>query len=503
MRIHAALLALVSVCLAASTIRNPVMRGDHPDPSVVRFEGEYWAANTSSEWAPIFPLSSSRDLRHWQTRTAVFTAPPAWAVANFWAPELTVDGGQVRVYYAARKRDGPLCVAVAAAPRPEGPYTDQGPLVCQEDGSIDPFFLRDEQGHPYLIWKEDGNSRNRPSTIFAQPTTEDGLHLTGTPTPLIRSDVPWEGRVVEGPDIIRRQGFYYLLYAGGACCGRGCNYGVGVARAKNLLGPWEKNPANPVVTSNADWRCPGHGTAVEGPDGHDYFLYHAYSQRGFVFTGREAVLDRIEWRRGWPAIDKARGPSPAGRETPAGLVDDFRAPVLEPGWQWPLADKPEVQVGGGQLTLTAPPAHAGDFLGAMLARALAFPDYSVETTVEANSLAAGQAAGLAVIGDRRNAAGIALRDGRILQWRLDAGGWTQLANEPAPAGERLRLRIECNHASQFRTWYAAGGAWAEAGQLVDVSSLPPWDRGLRVAPFASGTAPAQFAGFRLRYGPPE
>src|SRR5581483_3632265 len=101
-----------------------------------------------------------------------------------------------------------------------------------------------------------------------------------------------------------------MLYAGGACCGRGCNYAVGVARAKNLLGPWEKDKANPIVASNADWKCPGHGTAVAGPDG-DYFLYHAYPQRGFTPIGREAVIDRITWKNNWPVIDQGHGPAHA------------------------------------------------------------------------------------------------------------------------------------------------------------------------------------------------
>lgn len=31
-------------CLAVSALENPVMPGDHPDPSVIRFAGRYWAA---------------------------------------------------------------------------------------------------------------------------------------------------------------------------------------------------------------------------------------------------------------------------------------------------------------------------------------------------------------------------------------------------------------------------------------------------------------------------
>src|SRR5438132_1000133 len=87
---------------------------------------------------------------------AGFRRRPAWAVGSFWAPEISQDRGRFFVYYVGRKRDGPLCVAVATSARPQGPYADHGPLVCQEVGSIDPFPVTDENGQRYLLWKEDG-----------------------------------------------------------------------------------------------------------------------------------------------------------------------------------------------------------------------------------------------------------------------------------------------------------------------------------------------------------
>jgi hypothetical protein len=74
------MLALLVFVCATVIAENPVLPGDHPDPSIVRVGNVYWAASTSAEWAP------------------------AWAISNSWAPELTNDRGQIRVYYAARKR---------------------------------------------------------------------------------------------------------------------------------------------------------------------------------------------------------------------------------------------------------------------------------------------------------------------------------------------------------------------------------------------------------------
>src|SRR5688572_23585771 len=151
-------LAAAAICSSAQTFENPVLAGDYPDPSVIRVGKDYWATATSSEWSPQFPILHSTDLVNWEVVGPVFEHKPKWAVGNFWAPEITTYNGLYYIYYVARKKGGPLSVAVAAASHPKGPYADYGPLVSQPAGSIDPVFCKDENGDPYLIWKEDGNS---------------------------------------------------------------------------------------------------------------------------------------------------------------------------------------------------------------------------------------------------------------------------------------------------------------------------------------------------------
>ena len=153
--------AFVALCLAtigslraqAPAYTNPVIPGDHPDPSVVRVGNEYWATATTSQWAPIFPLLRSRDLVNWTLEGAVFEQPPAWSSGSYWAPEIAEHRGRFFVYYTARRRNGPLCVAVATATKQGGPWTDRGPLVCQDAGSIDAMAVTDASGRRYLIWK--------------------------------------------------------------------------------------------------------------------------------------------------------------------------------------------------------------------------------------------------------------------------------------------------------------------------------------------------------------
>ncbi len=116
---------------------NPVLRGDFPDPSVIRVGELYYATATSSEWGPHFPVLLSKDLVNWEVAGSVFEETPEWASGSFWAPEICEWKGKYYLDYTGRKKSGPLAVAVATAPKPEGPWTDHGPLVAQEAGSID------------------------------------------------------------------------------------------------------------------------------------------------------------------------------------------------------------------------------------------------------------------------------------------------------------------------------------------------------------------------------
>ena len=203
---------------------NPVLPGDFPDPSIVRVGEDYWATATSSEWAPLYPILHSRDLVNWELKGHVFDTKPAWSSANYWAPEIHHFNNRFYVYYTARenKFGGRLHLAVATAENPLGPWTDHGPLIGQEDGSIDAYAVQDENNEMYLLWKNDGNSRNEPTFIWAQKLSEDGTRLVGDMHKLIRNDSPWEGNLVEGPAVIRRNGYFYLFYAGKGCRGLHC-----------------------------------------------------------------------------------------------------------------------------------------------------------------------------------------------------------------------------------------------------------------------------------------
>jgi xylan 1,4-beta-xylosidase len=506
MRFLPLLFASVAVAHAEVRYHNPVRAGDFPDPSIIRLGSEYWAAATSSEWAPHFPILHSRDLVNWEVTGYVFANAPAWAKANFWAPEIAEDHGKFFVYYVARDRaSNHLAVAVATAEQPGGPYTDHGILVTQDAGSIDPVPFTDAQGLRWLIWKEDGNSRKLPTILWLQRLSDDGLKLVGERREILRNDVAWEGAVVEGPFVVRRGEYYYLFYSGNACCGRSCNYALGVARAKDMAGPWEKYSANPILAGNEAWRCPGHGSIVSDPEGRSWLLYHAYAQKGFVATGRELLLDEVRyWADGWPTINAGHGPT-TDAAAPAATVrqdqsvafrDEFTAgTALAPGWQWPIGRRPNAQMRDGRIFLTV------DDDSTTAVRSIAVPSFVAETAVIPVELSVGAEAGLVAFGDRADLLAL-VTDGKTI--RLEShrrGERVSLAEAPIPAGATMiRLRIASVDGKLFRfATQNADGRWRELGENIDGSFLPPWDRGVRTGLYVSGpkAARASFDYFSL------
>lgn len=507
------LLLYFTLSFQAQTYKNPVIPGDFPDPSIIRVGGDYYATATTGGWSPHFPLLHSRDLVNWKIVGAVLAVKPKWAKGDFWAPEIVEDKGRFFVYYTARRdegknKKGTLCVAVAVAAKPEGPYTDKGALICQKMGSIDADFARDENDRPYLIWKEDGNDRRQPTWIYAQKLDETGTKLTGKPTRLFRNTAAWEGNVVEGSFILRRDGWFYMFYSGNACCGNDCNYALGVARSKTLLGKWEKNPANPILAENEDWRCPGHGSIVKTPDGRDFLLYHAYGKNRSFNIGRQALLDEVVFKNGWATINDGRGAS-KNSITPfkntkqqsvfSNLSDEFSGKFLSPRWSQSLNQSGTERIGNGFLTFA--PARkefsAEKMPEIVVAQRAVSVNYTATTRIDYANLKSNEFAGISVYSWRGNALGISLGEGEIFIWRRQNGTQKEISFVPLPFGKkRIQLKLTAANATFNFAYSANGKDWKTFENSIDGSYI----EGARIALIYSGkttVAGAKFDWFHV------
>jgi predicted NBD/HSP70 family sugar kinase len=276
---------------AAKTFRNPVYNRDFPDPFVLHVGDTYYAYATNGNGSNV-QTASSKDLVHWTAGPDALPKLGSWAFpGSTWAPEVSArpDGTYV-LYYTASS--GTQCIGRAVAKSPQGPFVDgfDSPLVCQKGsgGSIDP----DPSGG-YFYWKNDGNSIGKTTHIWAQRLSADGLRLVGPRRAIERNgDQAWEGAVVEGPEMIRRGGRYYLFYSGDAY--NNDSYAVGYATCGGPLGPCKDAPENPILKTGCRAHGPGHNTFA-GP----YIVYHAWNP---AHTKRALWISRLDWKNGKPVV---------------------------------------------------------------------------------------------------------------------------------------------------------------------------------------------------------
>lgn len=490
MRFFFSFVLLFSVVFAKA--QQLVLPGDHPDPSVVKIGNEYWAAGTTSNWFPAFPMYHSKDLVHWTPAGHIFTKMPEWADYYLWAPEITYDNGKVYVYYTGHKKGGNLCIAAAVADKPEGPYKDLGPLMCQSDGSIDAFPMRDENGKLYIIWKEDGNSIGQPTPIWAAEMKEDRTALIGEKKELFRADVKWERGLVEGVSMIRHNGYFYALYAAAGCCGKTCTYGTGVARAKSLLGPWEKYSNNPVLADDADWKCQGHGTPVE-KDGKFFFLYHGYSTVSGAYGGRQGLLNEFEFTSdGWLRFINKKEYGAAVKVS--NVIDNFSSAKLSQSWHWSVFQDVQFYVNKNILQLNALPIVSGAYLG----QSVLSVNYEATVAVQKSTASAG----LALIGDDKNTLCAYVAGDKIQVVQLEDGKETVLAESKIAANIPVTLKVAVINNTKTVFSYSTDGKVFKTinDKAADASFLPPWDRAVRVGLVAKGAKDqsAFFKNFSLK-----
>jgi arabinan endo-1,5-alpha-L-arabinosidase len=295
---------------AGRSYRNPVYHHDAPDPSVIRApDGTFYAYTTQSPYATglvDIPMLRSKDLVHWKFVGDAFPKLPKWVGTDMWAPHVTRVDRKYYMYYSGRNAfTGNMNIGVATASRPEGPWHDMGHPLIQGPSftTIDPFVFPLSGGTRYLVWGSAG------VPIKAQKLARDGMHLTGKPTPLVYpSSHRLYHHLLEGAWIIPHGGYYYLFASGDACCDVSAFYAVMAWRSKNLLGPYEEDPNNPILALNSHFTAPGHNSTITDDAGTTWMLYHAIRPGDPLFS-RDLFLDKIDWTGGWPTINDGHGPS--------------------------------------------------------------------------------------------------------------------------------------------------------------------------------------------------
>lgn len=111
------------------------------------------------------------------------------------------------------------------------------------------------------------------STPIQAQRLNDAGELIGEPTLVLTNDQEWEGHLIEGPWVTFQHGRYWIFYAGNDFGTPA--YGIGVAVADHVLGPYVKQ-TDPLLKSAKTWWAPGHASVAPGLDGQPQLFFHAF-----------------------------------------------------------------------------------------------------------------------------------------------------------------------------------------------------------------------------------
>ncbi|MDQ3323835.1 MAG: glycoside hydrolase family 43 protein [Acidobacteriota bacterium] len=311
----------------AETWSNPIFDFDFPDPTVVRAGDGYFYAYATQAVVNgklhHIQVARSNDLVNWERMPDALPQKPVWADKSepkFWAPHVSFADGKYFMYYSAdpNTQKG-LCLAVAVADTPGGPFIDIGkPLKCGASFiNIDPMAFDDPKTGKKLLYWGSGFEPIKVQELAANriefaPNTE----LVDVVFPIKNEDPNNYQRLIEGVWVTYRKGFYYLFYSGDNCCGDKAHYAAMVARSKSATGKFETlaqagGKANSVILElNGEWLAPGHNSVIRDDAGRDWMFYHAINTKkrnvskdetigGDRDVRRVMLMNRLVYKNGW------------------------------------------------------------------------------------------------------------------------------------------------------------------------------------------------------------
>ncbi len=296
--IVAAIMLLAALSLNAQGYKNPIIKGFHPDPSVCRVDSDYYLVTSSFEYFPGVPIYHSRDMVNWEqignvlSRRSQLELSKSGVSGGIYAPTIRYNDGVFYMITTNVSNKGNFFVYTTD---PKGEWSEP---VWLEQGGIDPS-LYFEDGKCYMTSNPDD------AIWLCEIDKKSGKRLS-------TSKKIWSGtggRYPEAPHIFKKDGYYYLLIAEG---GTEFGHKVTIARSKNIYGPYESNPGNPIVThfrqiaQGNPIQGTGHADLVQAHDGSWWMVMLGFRVQSGAhhLLGRETFLAPVEWNsEGWPVVN--------------------------------------------------------------------------------------------------------------------------------------------------------------------------------------------------------
>jgi len=494
-------------------IRNPILRGFNPDPSIVRVGDDYYIATSTFEWYPGVQIHHSRDLVNWRlagrplnraSQLNMLGAPDSCGV---WAPCLTYAHGLFWLVYTDVKRFGRSSSGAATgsaslrdfhnylvtSPSIDGPWSD--PVHLNSSG-FDPSLFHDDDGRSYLLnqlWDHRPGG-TRFAGIVLQEYSHDEGRLVGARENIFNGTAHG---LTEAPHLYRRGGYYYLLTAEG---GTGWQHGVTMARSRALRGPYELHPDVTILSARHRPDSPlqraGHADLVETLDGQTWMVYlcgRPLRNRGACTLGRETAIQPMVWGDdGWlrtrdgnglPALQVEAPPLTPHPFPTAPVREDFDTPDLPVDFQWLRTPWPDeifsLSARPGHLRLFGRESIGSQFRQALVARRQGAHCYSAATVIEFAPEHYQQMAGLVcyygaakfhyLYLSHDEDLGTHLRVMSSLPNHVQSDAFT--APVPVPPGVPVELRVEVDEERLLFAYRLPEGAWQWLPQQFDASIL--------------------------------
>jgi len=393
------------------TIQNPVLKGFNPDPSICRVGDDYYIAVSTFEWFPGVVIYHSKDLCNWRqiarplNRVELLDMKGNPDSGGVWAPQLSYKDDQFWLIFSDVKVTSgnwkDVTNYLTTCERIDGEWSD--PIFMNQSG-FDPSLFHDDDGRKWfvnMIW-DPRNGRHDFGGIVLQEYSHEEKKLIGERKIIYKgTDVG----LTEAPHLYKINGYYYLLTAEG---GTMYEHHATIARSKNIDGPYETHPDNPLISS---WGHPrlalqkaGHASIVETQNG-EWYLAHLTGRptkapgdvllmdRGYCQLGRETAIQKLEWKNDWPYVVDGNYPKviveapdlPEQRWEPDyPVVDKFDSEELS--GQWQTLRIPFDQIGSltdnpGHLRLYGAGSFSNLFKQALVARRWQAFEFEAETKV--------------------------------------------------------------------------------------------------------------------------
>ena len=295
-------------------LRNPIIPGYYPDPSIIRVEDDFYMVNSSFEMVPGIPVFHSRDLVHWEQIANAMTVENGFymerncGVGGVMAPTIRYYDG---TYYIINANFADKGNFIITASDPRGPWSN--PHYMDDVPGIDASIFFDNDGRCYImgtgnVWDNGAGVMERG--IWVAEYDIHAFRCIGKPFTIFNSAMRG-GAAPEAPHLYHIGEWYYLMIAEG---GTEHYHAVMIARSRELFSFFEGNPANPVMTHrHMGFKAPiinvGHADLVELKDGSWYavMLGSRLIDGKCKNLGRETFICPVVWERDWPLFSPETG----------------------------------------------------------------------------------------------------------------------------------------------------------------------------------------------------